>query len=417
MPLFPTLSRRRLLLAASLLSAVSLLALQGGPTPYPPSRLPDRIVANWTAAPSTSFSVAWRTGTTVSEAFAEIVESAAGPDFEKGSRRVSAATEAYDTDQGSAHAHSVTFRDLEPSTEYLYRVGDGKDAWSEWIHFRTAAASAEPFAFLYFGDAQNQIRSAWSRVVRLAWQTAPDARLAMHVGDLINNYNRDLQWGEWHEASSWLHRSVPAMPVPGNHEHGRGSGGKRRITVNWRPQFTLPLNGVPGLEETCYFIDFQGVRFVALNSNEKQKEQAEWLEQLLADNPNRWTVVFFHHPVYSGARKRDNKELRELWQPVFDRGGVDLVLNGHDHVYARTRLLRADGKPGGAVYVVSVSGAKMYELDQRPMFARTLGRTQLFQVIRVNGSELSFEARTARGDVADSFRIEKRGAEKRLIEK
>lgn len=412
---FP-LPSRRLLGAVVLLASASLLAFQGGPASYAPSELPDRIITNWTTEPSTSFSVTWRTSTAVARAFAEIVEASAGPDFEKDSRRLPATTEAYTTDQGPAHAHSVTFSGLRPATEYLYRVGDGTDAWSEWISFRTASASAEPFAFLYFGDAQNQILSSWSRVVRRAWQTAPDARLVIHAGDLINNYNRDSQWGEWHEASSWLHRSVPAMPVPGNHEHGRDDSGKRRITVNWRPQFTLPLNGVPGIEETCYFTDFQGVRFVALNSNEKQREQAEWLDRLLANNPNRWTVVFFHHPIYSGARKRDNKELRELWQPVFDRGGVDLVLNGHDHVYARTRLLRADGKPGGAVYVVSVSGAKMYGLDERPVFARTLGRTQLFQVIRVNGNVLSFEARTARGDIADSFRMEKSGAEKRLIE-
>lgn len=415
MSLLPLPSRRRLLLAASLLSAASLLALQGSSASYPASPRPDRIVTNWTAEPATSFSVTWRTDTSVSAAFAEIVEASANPDFEKAARRVAAVTGNYVTDQGPALAHSVTFRGLRPATEYLYRVGGGQDSWSEWIPFRTAAASPEPFSFLYFGDAQNQIRSAWSRIVRRAWQTAPDARLAIHAGDLINNFNRDSQWGEWHEASSWLHRSVPAMPAPGNHEYGRAADG-RRITVNWRPQFTLPLNCLPGLEETCYFVDFQGVRFVALNSNEKQKEQAEWLDRLLSNNPNRWTIVFFHHPIYSGARKRDNRELREFWQPIFDRHGVDLVLNGHDHVYARTRLLRGDGKPGGAVYVVSVSGAKMYGLDQRPFFSRALARTQLFQLIRIGGDVLSFEARTARGDLADSFRIEKSGPEKRLIE-
>lgn len=407
---------RRLFGAAVLLASASLLAFQGGPAPYAPSELPDRIVTNWTTEPSTSFSVTWRTSTAVARAFAEIAEAAAGPAFEKNSRRLPAVTEAYTTDQGSAHTHSVTFTGLRPATEYLYRVGDGKDAWSEWISFRTASASPAPFTFLYFGDAQNRIRPMWARVVRKSLEFAPGARLVIHAGDLINNHNRDEQWGEWHEAAALLHRSVPALPVPGNHEHGRADDGSRRITVNWRPQFTLPLNGVPGIEETNYFIDFQGVRFVALNSNEKQQEQAEWLDRILADNPNRWTVAFFHHPIFSGARKRDNKQLRALWQPVFDRHGVDLVLNGHDHVYARTRLVRGDGKPGGTVYVVSVSGPKMYELDARPVFARTLERTQLFQVIRVDGGVLAFEARTASGALADSFRLEKRGAEKRLIE-
>lgn len=417
MPPSMPFSRRLWVSIAVLLAAASLLALQPPPGGYAPSTLPDRIVTNWTAEPATSFSVTWRTSTAVERGYGEIAEASGGPDFEKAAQRVEAATEAYATNQGPAHAHSVTFRALKPATGYLYRVGDGKDAWSEWIAFRTASAGPEPFAFLYLGDAQTRIRSAWSRVVRKAYETAPDARLVIHAGDLINNFDRDEQWGEWHEGSSWLHRSVPAMPVPGNHEHGRGGEGKRRITVNWRPQFTLPLNGADGLEETNYFVDFQGVRFVALNSNDRLEEQAAWLDRLLERNPNRWTIVFFHHPIYSGARGRDNKEVRDAWQPVFDRRGVDLVLNGHDHVYARTRLVRGDGgKEGGAVYVVSVSGAKMYDGKANPAVEKIIRHTQFFHVIRIDGDVLSFEARTARGEVADSFRIEKRGGVKRLVE-
>ncbi len=410
-------TRRLWIPSALAATAAALLAFQDGPARYAPSRLPDRIVTHWTASPADSFSVAWRTSTAVEKAFAEIAEAADGPDFDKGARRVTATTEAYATNQGPAHAHSVTFRDLRPATEYLYRVGDGRDAWSEWIPFRTASASPEPFTFLYVGDAQNRILDAWPRVLRRAYETAPGARLIIHAGDLINNHDRDEQWGEWHEASSFLHRIVPALPTPGNHEYGRDSQGQRRITVNWRPQFALPQNGVPGLEETNYFVDFQGVRFVALNSNEKLREQAEWLDRLLESNPCRWTVVFFHHPVHSGARGRDNREVRELWQPVFDRRGVDLVLNGHDHVYARTRMVRAGGhQDGGTVYVLSVSGAKMYDGAASPLVARAIRNTQMFQVVRVEGDTLRFEARTARGALADSFTIEKRGGARRLIE-
>lgn len=410
-------SRRVWMSAAALFLAASLLAWQSAPAAYAPSALPDRIVTNWTAEPSTSFSVTWRTSTAVAQGYGEIAEASDGPDFEKSASRVEAAGENYETKQGPARAHSVTFRGLKPATEYLYRVGDGKDAWSEWIPFRTAAARPEPFTFLYLGDAQTRIQAVWPRVVRKAYETAPNARLVIHAGDLINNHDRDEQWGEWHEGSTFLHRSVPALPVPGNHEHGRDAGGARRITANWRPQFTLPLNGLAGIEETNYFVDFQGVRFVALNSNEKIEEQAAWLDKLLENNPNRWTVVFFHHPVYSGARGRDNKEVRELWQPVFDRRGVDLVLNGHDHVYARTRMVRGDGgKDGGAVYVVSVSGAKMYDGKANPAIEKSIHKTQFFHVVRVEENVLSFEARTARGGLADSFRIEKRGGVKRFIE-
>lgn len=410
-------SRRRWIVVVALLAAASLLASQSGREGYAPSALPDRIVTTWTVEPATSFSVTWRTSTAVAKGFGEIVEASDGPDFEKAARSVEAAVEAYSTNQGPAHAHGVTFSGLKPATEYLYRVGDGKAAWSEWIPFRTAAAQPEPFTFLYLGDAQTRIRSAWARVVRKAVETAPQARLAIHAGDLINNYDRDEQWGEWHEAGAWLHRSIPAMPAIGNHEYGRGTEGQRRMTVNWRPQFTLPVNGVSGLEETNYFVDFQGVRFVALNSNEKLQEQAAWLYRLLEKNPNPWTVVFFHHPIYSGARGRDNQEVRDAWQPVFDRRGVDLVLNGHDHVYARTRMVRGDGgKEGGTMYVTSVSGAKMYDGKAHPVVVKVIHHTQFFHVVRVDGGTLTFEARTARGELADSFRIEKRGGAKRLVE-
>ena len=91
------------------------------------------------------------------------------------------------------------------------------------------------------------------------------------------------------------------MPSPGNHEYGKIEDGTRELSRHWRPQFTLPENGLPGLEETTYWLDIQGVRVVTLNSNRNQAEQAEWLDGVLADNPNRWTVVTHHHPIFSAS--------------------------------------------------------------------------------------------------------------------
>ena len=146
--------------------------------------------------------------------------------------------------------------------------------------------------------------------------------------------------------------------------------------------------------------------------------QVPWIESVLGDNPNRWTVVTFHHPIYSPARDRDNPKLRDLWQPLFDRYKVDLVLQGHDHTYARTgpRVFEnvAAGSThrddeGGTVYVVSVSGPKMYDLtkgDDR--MRRSAEDTQLYQIITVDGDTLRYEARTAVGDLYDAFDLRKR---------
>ena len=61
----------------------------------------------------------------------------------------------------------------------------------------------------------------------------------------------------------------------------------------------------------------------------------ETVSGVLADNDQRWTVVTFHHPVWSGAEGRNNPALREIWGPILEEHGVDLVLQGHDHTYGR----------------------------------------------------------------------------------
>lgn len=405
---------------------VTLLALAyisvAGPDPtipekelYRPTRTPDRVILTWSGDPATTQAVTWRTDVSVVTAVAEIAEATDGPEFRKSATQVDAASENLTTDLGEARCHSVQFTGLKPDTIYAYRVGDGFN-WSEWNQFRTASAGPAPIEFLYVGDAQNDIYSMWSRLIRMGYSDAPKARFIVHAGDLINRSIRDAEWGEWHAAAGWINRSVVSLPIPGNHEYGN-----KTFTPNWRPQFTLPMNGVAGLEETNYYVDVQGLRMVALNSNRNLPEQAVWLDNLLAKNPQQWTIVAFHHPVFSAARNRDNKELREMLQPIFDKHRVDMVLTGHDHTYARTNLmtgLNVREGSAGTMYVVSVSGPKMYSLDREPWMHRAAENTQLCQIIRIDGGKLRYESRTARGVVYDAFELTKqKGKANRLVNK
>jgi len=84
----------------------------------------------------------------------------------------------------TAGHYSVNFENLQPDTKFCYRVGDGK-TWSEWNIFRTAGSKPGPFRFIYVGDAQNGIKSLWSRTIRTAYAAAPDARFIVHAGDLV----------------------------------------------------------------------------------------------------------------------------------------------------------------------------------------------------------------------------------------
>lgn len=405
---------------------------------------PDHIVLNLTEDPSTSMSVTWRTSTKVQVGYAEIALATGAPKFWRNAKTYKANTETLDAskvdDAGSIdNYHSVTFTELLPDTLYAYRVGNGS-IWSEWIQFRTAAKGDKPFSFLYVGDAQNYILELWSRLIREGYRKAPDASFIIHAGDLVTTAHSERQWHEWFTAGGWIHRMLPSMPSPGNHEH-RGyndedrKNGIRRLSVQWRPQFTLPENGIEGQEETTYYVDYQDTRLISLNTSQMTDEQVPWLENVLKDNPKKWTVVTFHHPLFSASERRDNGDLRKKWKPILDKYMVDIVLQGHDHSYARGRADIPEENlvagmntrdHSGTVYVVSVSGGKMYRLrpnawDDFEGATRDRGaeNTQLFQLINIDGDKLSFEAYTATGELYDAFDLIKEGKGKpnKFIEK
>ncbi|APZ95581.1 purple acid phosphatase family protein [Fuerstiella marisgermanici] len=398
---------------------------------YAPSLLPDRVILTWTGDPATTQAVTWRTSTEVRKAFAEIAVAEAGPGFVTKAKPVNATSQALLTDLNTAHFHTVEFTELTPSTKYVYRVGDGVN-FSEWFHFTTASAEAEPFSFVYFGDAQNNLRSMWSRVIREAYGDAPDTSFLLHAGDLVNRAEADAEWGEWCGAGHWVNAMIPSVPVPGNHEQAKHEDGPRTLSHHWRPQFALPLNGPRGLEESCYTLVYQGTRIVGMNSNHQQEDQAVWLDKVLTDNKCKWVIVTFHHPMYSTGKDRDNSELRALWKPVLDKHRVDLVLQGHDHTYGRTGLetplevpaetianvatgLNKRDQKTGTVYVVSVSGPKMYSMQRHSFMRRQAEDTQLYQIITIDGDKLTFEARTAVGKLYDAFTLAKRPGQINLL--
>jgi 3',5'-cyclic AMP phosphodiesterase CpdA len=375
-----------------------------------PTSFPKRTILTWKGDPSTTQAVTWQTDSSITEAFGEIALADVSPLFIDSAQTFTATTTPLESNNGLAHYHSVNFTNLSPNTLYAYRVGS-PDNWSEWYQFKSSSREPEPFSFIYFGDAQNNILSLWSRTIRSAFSDAPKASFMIHAGDLVNRANSDTEWGEWFQSGGWVNGMIPSIPTPGNHEYAKNIDLSRTLTKHWRPQFTLPEIDIPGLEETVYFIDYQGARIISLNSNEKIEEQAEWLEKILSMNPNLWTVITFHHPIFSSSKGRDNEELRELWKPLFDKYQVDLVLQGHDHTYARGRNLpigiSKKDKEHGTVYVVSVSGPKMYRLTDNRWMDRAAENTQLYQIISINAGKLTYEARTVTGNLYDSFELVK----------
>ncbi|MEM6707954.1 MAG: metallophosphoesterase, partial [Pseudomonadota bacterium] len=202
----------------------------------------------------------------------------------------------------------------------------------------------------------------------------------------------------------------------------------RILSILWRPQFTLPLAPeLPAdLQEAAYALRYsKDVHlFVLSTQNSQIAEQADWLDAALAASDARWKIVSMHHPIFSSGRGRDSPERRALLLPVLKRHQVDLVLQGHDHTYARGAIGQTPERlgfrdTGGSVevmFVNSVSGPKQYEFmadgwdkyaEDGVVLARKAVNTQFFQVIEVDGEELRYEARTALGALYDDFVMRK----------
>lgn len=400
-----------------------------------PSSDPDRIVLTLPGNPSTSFGVTWRTNTEIDGGVIEIAKETGAPRFDLTKRVLPAVTENITfgknewKDELSINYHSVTVDGLEPDTLYCYRVGDGDVYMTEWIQYRTAPADDSPITFLYFGDAQNSVFSHWSRVIRAAYQKAPHAHFALHAGDLINRANRDTEWAEWFKAGSFIHHSIATVPVAGNHEfYSNGSliNREKFLSEHWAPQFNLPVEDrfPEEIQESVYSIDFNHMRVIVLNSNKFQQEQVAWFREQLESNDKKWTVLSFHHPIFSSGKDRNNDDLRELWKPIIDEFGCDLILQGHDHTYARGQtpqvpVYSADSEGTESiqtVYVNSVSGPKQYEFQKNGWddFAadnvnliQKAENTQFFQVITIDGKKIDYKAYTAAGELYDSFVLKK----------
>ena len=404
-----------------------------------PTKFPDHVVLSATEDPSTSIAINWRTEADNKVGFVELALAGPGPYFKKNSKKYKAERTVVDSQKAyndgfKASYFEVKIDQLIPNKIYAYRVGNFHFK-SEWHHFKTANNQPIPISFLYVGDAQNYILELWSRVIRNAYKTAPDADFFIHAGDLVDKGHEDIDWNEWFAAGSFIHSEIPAIAVPGNHEYRYLDGSvysqDEVLSVQWNAQFGFPKNGPRGLEKTCYYIDYPNLKIIALNSNVAIKRQAKWLREILKSNDKKWTVVTYHHPVFSASTGRDNPEIRSLWQPIFEEYNIDLALQGHDHSYARGAIYEKPvvvknenhgGNIIGPVYVVSVSGGKMYSVNKSgwdeygATQAKNGERIQLFQHISIDGDRLTYRSFTATGELFDCFELLKENGKNLYID-
>ncbi len=402
------LSLRAVLVLLAVLAVVSAIA--GAPPP-------DQVLLTWAGDPSTSLSVQWRTSRTVTAGAAAYLPRASYHAGSSAQWRFVRATCEPLGGAGSANAawpnwHTARLGGLQPGTDYVYAVGDGSgDGWTPARPFRTAPSAPERSCFIYMGDAQEGL-THWGALQKAALRARPDAAFFLMAGDLVDLGNDLDNWTTFLRQATEVYSQRPVMPCIGNHEClTKGPQTYLRL-------FDLPRNGPAGIEpERAYSFTYGNALFVILDSNLPPQPQAAWLEQQLATSAATWKFVMFHHPAYSSDPTQDHAALRTAWVPLFDRYHVDLVLQGHEHAYMRTYPLRAGRRVAraadGTIYLISVSGSKMYPQTQRPYMEVGFTNTATYSTIDLapatagDGGWLAYKAYDSWGAVRDQFTIQK----------
>jgi len=315
-------------------------------------------------------------------------------------------------EQDSAGRHTATVSEAKPDSEITYRILDrDKKVLAEhrvWTAPDPAADPPTEFSFIAFGDsgmgneAQNQVADEMNKY---------DPRLIVHTGDLVYPDGEASDYPlKFYQPYAEMLPASPFYPTVGNHDYHSNQGGPLF------DDFVLPRNGPEGqTPERHYWFDYGCVRFVALDSNlsksEIDKHIVPWLDNVLSDNGPRWKIVFFHHPVFSNAHYGPTRKLWDHLVPCLEKHRVNLVLNGHDHLYERTHPLinQEIVEPGkGVVYITTgAGGAKLYEPRSAEMkqLDVAIGGIYSFTVIDVTADTLTTKQLDASGKVIDEYAI------------
>ncbi|MCB9683110.1 MAG: metallophosphoesterase [Alphaproteobacteria bacterium] len=326
--------------------------------------------------------------------------------------------------------HRVDVGALIAGTGACYRIKVGDTVVASGLSWRTAPASPRAHVrFVAIGDMGNG--SEAQAAVRDAI-AALDERIDFWVtaGDNAYNAGRHQEFQDnVFAVYQDLWTDVPVLPVPGNHDWGDDEdfGGVGTLTP-YLQDFAVPPHGMPGDAPGDYYaLDYGPVHWTALDSHLQlgtSPTTASPLSRLSYDVPgddmldwasddatrvgDRWHIVGWHHPAYSGQPDRSPEPQVSLQlRPWVEAHDVDLVINGHNHLYERFGHLRDGAKvaTGGTTWVVTGGGgAGLYELGDDAL--RDAGaRAHHFLLVDVTACTLSARAIGTDGVMIDSFEL------------
>jgi predicted phosphodiesterase len=277
--------------------------------------------------------------------------------------------------------HEVTLTDLEPETNYFWKVvgqtESGEVYESDLFSFKTKVNDESAYTFALIGDTQINSRT-------------PEFFAPGH--SLMSRY--------------------PMYTVLGNHENDA------------QYYYDYMANPEP---EYYYTFTYGNAQFFMIDSNrdvEEGSEQYNWLEWELAKSDAMWKFVVHHHPPYSSeendhgdanyAASTMGTHTRNL-VPLYEKYGVDFNLFGHTHVYERTWPLKEEmvNQKEGVIYINSGGAGGFIEdfAPTRNWFTAELQKGHHYVTFSIHDGTLVFKAIDHEGRLFDTIQLTKEEGE------
>lgn len=351
-----------------------------------------KVTVTFTGDPTSAKGFTWYTPLASSGSDLQVVEKKGNkPNFKKAKEFTGYSTISSNSPEERVHKAEAT--GLAADTTYFFRVGDKQlGVWSEVGTFQTAPTKGA-FTFIDLADTQaknEEEAKLSSETLAKALKTVPNAQFVVHNGDIVDKGTKEEQW-DWllgHSQKSLLNTTI--VPSAGNHEDENYA---------FFEHFNVKQPKNSDTETGAYYsYDYRNAHFVVLNSNEDSEEyanfspeQVEWLQKDVKAAKARgqqWVIVNIHKGPYTTSNHATDSDImgengvRNKIAPLMAELGVDFVLQGHDHIYARSKPIKQDGtasdpqkvtekwkgktieytvNPEGSIYLIpATAGPKVY---------------------------------------------------------
>lgn len=242
---------------------------------------------------------------------------------------------------------------LTPDASYEYRAGDAYlDVYTEPVAIKAVNPSENgKWSFAHVSDSQtlgddgsgSNSGNAFSNTLKGIAQN-PTNRFIVHTGDVVEWSRYESYWTNMLDYNFGALSVMPVMAISGNHEVSYRNG-----TSETYKHFNYMLPEQTVRNGLYYSFAYGGVKFVMINTNELNNygalkdSQYNWIIEELKNNTEKWLVVGMHNPMYSvgkwgsdESRNLISQKLTEQLGDTFAKYGVDLVLQGHDHMISKT---------------------------------------------------------------------------------